>query len=60
MLLILGGVATLAGAAALVLAHQHGLAGRRDRERVVFRLAVAGLAVGSLLFLAHVTTTATP
>lgn len=50
----LGGVATFAGALALVLAFRHGQAGRRDRERTLFRLAVVGLAVGSLLFLVHV------
>ncbi len=56
-LVVLGGVATLAGALALVLAFRHGQAGRRDRERVVFRLAVGALALGSALFLVHVATT---
>lgn len=51
-LLVLGGVGTLGGAAALVLAFRAGQAGERDRERTLFRWAVAGLAAGSLLFLA--------
>lgn len=49
--LALGGLLTIAGAACLVLAFRHGQAGRAQDERRVFRLAVAGLASGSALFL---------
>jgi VIT1/CCC1 family predicted Fe2+/Mn2+ transporter len=49
--LTLGAVLTLAGAALLVVAFRHGQAGRVDDERRIFRLAVGGLAAGSLLFL---------
>ncbi len=51
VLLALGGVLTLAGAALLVRAFRLGQADRRDDERRTFRLAVAALAVGSALFL---------
>lgn len=54
VLLALGAVLTLGGAALLVVAFRHGQAGRLDAERRTFRLAVAGLAAGSLLFLATV------
>ncbi len=50
--LVLGAVLTLGGAALLVLAFRHGRDGRPDAERRTFRYAVAGLAVGSLMFLA--------
>lgn len=50
--LVLGGLLTIAGALALVVAFRHGQAGEPDAERRVFRLAVAGLAAGSLLFFA--------
>ena len=53
-LLALGALLTIGGAAGLVVALRHGYAGRRDAERLTFRLAVAGLAVGSLVFLATV------
>ncbi|WP_225754726.1 hypothetical protein [Actinotalea sp. Marseille-Q4924] len=49
--LALGAVLTLAGAALLVIAYRQGQAGRAEDERRTFRLAVAGLAGGSLLFL---------
>lgn len=52
--LVLGAILTVAGAAALVVAFRHGQAGRRDEERRWFRLAVAGLALGSLAFLVTV------
>lgn len=52
--LVLGAILTVAGAAALVVAFRHGQAGRRDDERRWFRLAVAGLALGSLAFLVTV------
>ena len=39
---------------ALVVAFRHGQAGRRDDERRWFRLAVAGLGLGSLAFLVTV------
>lgn len=50
--LALGAVLTLAGALLLVVAFRHGRDGRPDDERRVFRYAVAGLALGSLMFLA--------
>jgi len=49
--LALGGLLTVGGAALLVIAFRHGQAGRVDDERRTFRLAVGGLAAGSLLFL---------
>lgn len=49
--LALGAVLTIAGAGLLVIAFRHGQAGRVRDERRTFRLAVAGLAAGSLLFL---------
>lgn len=52
VLLALGALLTLGGAVTLVVAFRAGQAGRRDDERRLFRLAVAGLAVGSLFFLA--------
>lgn len=48
----LGGLLTIAGALLLVRAFRLGQAGRREDERRTFVLAVAGLAVGSLGFLA--------
>lgn len=53
-MLALGGLLTIGGAGALVVAFRHGQAERRDDERRWFRLAVAGLALGSLAFLATV------
>lgn len=58
VLLALGGLLTLAGAALLVRAFRQGQAGDRDAERRTFRLAVAGLAAGSLAFFATVATSA--
>jgi hypothetical protein len=58
-LLTLGAILTLGGAAMLVLAFRHGQAGRTDDERRTFRLAVVGLAAGSLLFLATVAVSGT-
>lgn len=55
VVLVLGALLTLVGAALLVVAFRHGQAERRDDERRTFRLAVAALALGSLLFLATVT-----
>ena len=52
--LALGGAASIAGAVLLVAAFRAGQAGRRDEERVEFRLATAALALGALLFLATV------
>lgn len=49
--LALGAVLTIAGASLLVIAFRHGQAGRVQEERRTFRLAVAGLAAGSLMFL---------
>lgn len=49
--LALGAVLTIAGAGLLVLAFRQGQAGRVQEERRTFRLAVAGLAAGSLMFL---------
>lgn len=57
-MLVLGGLLTIGGAGALVVAFRHGQAQRRDDERRWFRLAVAGLALGSLAFLATVALTA--
>lgn len=57
LLLALGAVLTLGGAGLLVVAFRHGQAGRADAERRSFRLAVAGLALGSLAFLAIVVLT---
>lgn len=54
LLLVLGAVLTVGGAVLLVVAFRRGQDGRRDGERRAFRLAVAGLAAGSLLFLATV------
>ncbi|WP_149202843.1 hypothetical protein [Actinotalea subterranea] len=54
VLLALGAVLTLGGAGLLVVAFRHGQAGRTDAERRTFRLAVAGLAAGSLALLATV------
>ena len=51
VVLILGALLTLTGAGLLVLAFRQGQAGRRDDERRTFRLAVVGLAAGSVLFL---------
>lgn len=56
-MLALGGLLTIGGAAALVVAFRHGQAGRTDDERRWFRLAVAGLALGSLAFLVTVSLT---
>lgn len=50
--LVLGAVFTLAGAGLLVVAFRHGRDGQPDDERRTFRYAVAGLAIGSLMFLA--------
>lgn len=52
--LVLGGLATIGGAGALVVAFRHGQAGRRDDERRWFRAAVAALALGSASFLVTV------
>ena len=52
VLLALGAVLTLGGAVVLVLAYRRGQAGRREDEQRLFRLAVGGLALGSLAFLA--------
>ncbi len=49
--LVLGAVGTLGGAGTLVVAFRSGQEGERDRERVLFRLAVAALALGSAAFL---------
>jgi hypothetical protein len=49
--LVLGALLTLTGAGLLVLAFRQGQAGRPDDERRTFRLAVVGLATGSVLFL---------
>lgn len=49
-LVALGGVATIGGAALLVAAFRSGQAGEVHRERRWFRLAVLGLASGSVLF----------
>lgn len=49
--LALGAALTIAGAGLLVIAYRHNQAGRMDDERRTFRLAVGGLAAGSLLFL---------
>lgn len=54
VMLALGGILTIGGAGALVVAFRHGQADRRGAERVWFRLAVAGLALGSAAFLATV------
>jgi hypothetical protein len=54
VMLAFGGLLTIGGAGALVVAFRHGQAERRDDERRWFRLAVAGLALGSLAFLATV------
>lgn len=50
--LAVGGLASIGGAALLVLAFRDGQAGRVDAERVKFRSAVAALGVGALGFLA--------
>ncbi len=55
--LALGGLLTIGGAGALVVAFRHGQAGRTDDERRWFRVAVAGLALGSVAFLVTVTLT---
>ena len=52
--LALGGLLTIGGAGALVIAFRHGQAGRTDAEQRWFRVAVAGLALGSAAFLATV------
>lgn len=52
--LALGGAASTAGAIFLVAAFRAGQAGRLDYERVRFRAATAGLALGAALFLATV------
>ena len=52
VLLALGALLTIGGAALLVLAFRRGQAGRPGQERTTFRAAVATLALGSLLFLA--------
>jgi uncharacterized membrane protein len=52
-----GGALTLAGAALLVVALRHGQSGRGTQERRAFRLSVAAIAVGSLLFLATIVLT---
>lgn len=52
LLVALGGVLTISGALMLVRAFRLGQAGRPDDERRSFRLAVVGLALGSLAFLA--------
>lgn len=54
LLLVLGAILTLGGSALLVMAFRQGQAGQRDAERRLFRAAVAGLALGSLLFLVTV------
>ncbi len=51
----LGGLLTVGGAGALVVAFRHGQAGRPDAERTWFRSAVAALALGSLAFFVTVT-----
>lgn len=51
LLLAIGAVLTVGGSALLVVAFRQGQAGRADSERRLFRLAVAGLALGSLVFL---------
>ena len=53
-LLIVGAVLTLVGAGLLIVAFQHGRAGRSAAERRAFRLGVAGMAFGSLCLLAGV------
>ena len=53
--LVLGGLLTIGGAGALVVAFRHGQAGRTADERRWFRLAVAGLGLGSVAFLVTVT-----
>jgi len=52
--LVIGGVLTIGGAGALVVAFRHGEAGRTEDERRWFRAAVGALAVGSLAFLVTV------
>lgn len=54
LLVTLGALTTLAGALGLVLAFRRSQTGDVDGERRLFRLAVGGLAVGSLLFFAAV------
>ena len=49
--LALGAVGTLGGAGALVLAFRSGQGGDKAREKVLFRGAVAALALGSAAFL---------
>jgi hypothetical protein len=56
--LALCGAASIAGAIYLVAAFRDGQAGRRDAERVKFRVATAALALGALLFFATVALTA--
>lgn len=46
-----GGLLTLGGAGALVVAFRHGQAGRRAEERRWFRGAVGALVLGSAAFL---------
>ncbi|WP_372595311.1 hypothetical protein [Actinotalea sp.] len=50
--LLIGGIGTVGGAGALVVAFRAGQEGDRAKERVLFRRAVVGLAIGSLAFLA--------
>ena len=52
--LALGGLLTIGGAGALVVAFRHGQAGRHADERRWFRIAVGGLGLGSLAFLVTV------
>lgn len=52
--LALGGLLTIGGAGALVVAAKHARSGERDAERRWFRGAVGALALGSAAFLATV------
>ena len=55
VVLVLGALLTLTGAGLLVVAFRQGQSQRPDAERRTFRLAVVGLAAGSLLFLVTMT-----
>lgn len=50
LVLVLGAVLTLGGAALLVLAYREGAAGRREQERRMFWTAVGVFAACSLMF----------